>query len=241
MDVCRTLFRLGAEEVHLLYRRTRDEMPARADEVEEAVREGVQFHYLADPAQVRWEDGRPTALVVNRMRLGEPDASGRPRALPVEGEQWVLPVDAVVPALGQTAAGGLLDDPALADLRRNADGTVWVENRTQRTSRAAVYAGGDMVTGAATAVQAMAQGRRAALAIFADLALDQVPNLRLTDRRLRQPFRGHRETPQAKIREEMPRLTLRARKGTFREVEEGFREAGACREAGRCLQCHREL
>jgi len=241
MDVCRTLFRLGSEEVHLLYRRTRDEMPARADEVEEAAREGVQFHFLADPAEVRCEGGRPTALVVNRMRLGEPDASGRPRPVPVEGEQWVLPVDAVVPALGQTVAGGLLDDPTLADLRRNPDGTVWVAGKTQRTSREGLYAGGDVVSGAATAVQAMAQGRRAALAIFADLALDRVPTLRLTDRRLRQPFRGHRETAQARIREEMPRLTLRARKGNFREVEEGLREAGACREAGRCLQCHREL
>jgi NADPH-dependent glutamate synthase beta subunit-like oxidoreductase len=241
MDVCRTLFRWGAEEVHLLYRRTRDEMPARADEVEEAAREGVHFHFLADPVGLRLEGGRPAALTVNRMRLGDLDASGRPRAIPVEGEEWDLPVDAVVPALGQAVGGGLLSDPALADLGRNEDGTLWVDHKTQRTTRERVYAGGDVVSGAGTAVEAMAQGRKAALAIFADLAAAQLPNLRLSDRRLRHRFGGHRESPQAKIREEMPRLTLRSRTGNFREVEEGFREAAACREAGRCLQCHREL
>jgi len=241
MDVCRTALRLGAEEVHLLYRRTRDEMPAREDEVEEVAREGVQLHFLTDPAALSVAAGKTVGLLVNRMRLGEPDSSGRPRPVPEEGGQWTLAVDSVVPALGQRVGGDLLTDPRLAGLRRNADGTVWADPVTQRTSVERVYAGGDAVSGPATAVQAMAQGRRAALAIFADLAPGEVPHTRLTDRRLRQPFRGHRETPQARIREEMPKLTLRARKGNSREVEEGFREASACREVGRCLQCHREL
>ncbi len=241
MDVCRTALRLGAEEVHLLYRRTRDEMPARADEVEEAAREGVQFHFLSDPAALQGEPGKPATLVLNRMRLGEPDASGRPRPVPTEGAEWTLEVDSLIPALGQRVGGALWSDPHLDGLRRNSDGTVWADPVSQRTSLAKVYAGGDAVSGPATAVQAMAQGRRAALAIFAAYAPGEVPHTRLTDRRLRKPFRGHRETPQARIREEMPRLPLRTRKGNSREVEEGFREASACREAGRCLQCHREL
>lgn len=241
IDVCRSALRLGAEEVHLLYRRGRDEMPARDDEVEEAGREGVRFHFLADPAEARLDGGRLRELVVRKMRLGAADASGRPRPEPVAGEDWVLPVDTVIPALGQRVSGDLFGDPSLAGLRRHPDGRVWADPATQRTSLARVYAGGDAVVGPATAVEAMAQGRRAALAIFGDLAPNQVPASRLADRRLRKPFPSHRETAQAKIREEMPRLSLRHRRAGFREVEEGFREPSACREAGRCLQCHREL
>ncbi len=241
LDVCRTALRLGAEEVHLVYRRTREEMPARADEVEEAVREGVTFHFLADPAEVRLEGGRVKELVLHTMRLGEPDASGRPRPVPVPGADWGLPVDAVVPALGQTVGGALFGDPALAGLRREADGRVWTEPRRQRTNLPKVYAGGDAVAGAATAVEAMAQGRRAALTIYGDLCPGQVPLTRLADRRLPKPLPAHRETPQARIREEMPKVSTRGRRSHCREVEEGFREAAAHREAARCLQCQRDL
>lgn len=242
MDVCRTALRLGASEVHLCYRRTRDEMPARDDEVEEALREGVQIHFLVDPLELRLDGSRPVALVLRKMRLGEPDSSGRPRPEPIPGSEWTLELDSVIPALGQRVAGGVLDDPALAGLRRESDGRVWAAPGTQRTNLPRVYAGGDAVMGPATAVAAMAQGRRAALAIWADLSAEKLPaGLRLVDRRLRKPFPTHRETPEAKIREEMPRLSLRLRAENFREVEEGFREGAACREAGRCLQCHRDL
>lgn len=241
MDVCRTALRSGAKDVHLFYRRTRDEMPARDDEVEEAMREGVQFHFLSDPVRVERADGTARQLTIRTMRLGEADASGRPRPVPVAGSDWQIEVDHVVPALGQSVGGGVLDDPFLQPLRREPDGRVWVDPETCRTSIPLVYAGGDAVSGPATAVQAMGHGRRAALGIYGDVAGAAVPRIRLEDRRLRHPFRGHRETPQAKIREDMPKLTLLARSENFREVEEGFSEPGACREAGRCLQCHREL
>ncbi|GAB4260962.1 MAG: FAD-dependent oxidoreductase [Deferrisomatales bacterium] len=240
MDVCRTAVRLGVEQVHLLYRRSREEMPARPDEVEEAQREGVQIHFLSDPVETCRGDGGTTRLRIRRMRLGPPDASGRPVPVPVEGEDWWLEVDAVVPAIGQAVAGPLFHDPALASLRRHPDGRIWVDPTTQRTSCERIYAGGDAVGGASTAVEAMAHGRTAALAIY----VAHGPGgrrLRLTDKRIRKPFLGHRETPQARIREEMPKLPARSRVDGFREVEEGFREAAACREAGRCLQCHREL
>ena len=241
VDVCRTVRRLGAGEVHLLYRRTRDEMPARADEVEEAVREGIRFRFLANPVGVARTPEGALRVDVQKMRLGAPDASGRPRPLPVEGERWSLEVDTVIPALGQRVESGLLDDPALSGLRRLPDGRVWADPATQRTSLARVYAGGDMVTGPATAVGAMAQGRQAALGIFGDIAPERIPSIRLTDRRIRNPSPAHRETPEARIREEMPRIGLRSRLEGFREVELGFRPAEAEREAGRCLQCHREL
>ena len=159
----------------------------------------------------------------------------------MEGQTRELPADTVIPALGQNVGGSIFDDPALANLRREPDGSVWADPVYQRTNLAGIYAGGDAVSGAATAVQAMAHGRRAALAIFGDLAEAEVPTSRLVDRLQRRPFRGHIETPQARLREEMPKLSLRARRGSFREVEEGFQQEEACREAGRCLQCHREL
>jgi NADPH-dependent glutamate synthase beta subunit-like oxidoreductase len=241
MDVCRSALRLGAEEVHLLYRRSRSEMPARSDEVEEAMREGVRFHFLADPVEVSGGGERAVTLRIRKMALGEPDGSGRPRPVPISGQDWELEVDNVIPTLGQRVEGGVLDDPHLAALRREPDGRIWVDARTQQTSLDGIYAGGDAVTGAATAVQAMAQGRKAALALYAALAPEEIPRIRLKDRRIRLPFAGHRETEQAKIREEMPKRSLRARAENFREVEEGLRESSACREAGRCLQCHREL
>jgi len=241
LDVCRTVLRCGAEEVHLLYRRDREQMPAREDEVEEALREGVQFHFLAALDAVLTREDVPYGVRVQQMELGPADASGRPRPVAIRGETWELPADTVIQALGQSVHSDLFADPALAGLRRETDGRVWADPVYQRTSLAGLYAGGDAVSGAATAVQAMAQGRRAALAIFGDLAPEQVPPSRLADRLLRRPFSRHVETPQARLREEMPKLGLRARKGSVREVEEGLREEGACREAGRCLQCHREL
>ncbi len=242
IDVCRTALRSGAEEVHLLYRRTRDEMPARADEVAEARHEGVTFHFLTQPLEaVVSAEGVLTGLKLQGMRLGDPDESGRPRPVAVAGEERFLEVDACVPALGQQVGGELFDDPLLAGLGRRPDGEVIVDPRTQRTNLARVYAGGDAVSGPSMAVEAMAQGRRAALAMYADLGLGALPQMRLADRRLRRRFPGHRETPEARIREEMPTLSLHARAGTAREVEEGFRESAAAREAGRCLQCHREL
>lgn len=241
IDVCRTALRLGAEEVHLVYRRTREEMPAREDEVEEATREGVVLHFLADPAEIRLGGGGALELVLRKMRLGEPDASGRPRPVVVPDADWVLAVDAVIPALGQKVEGSLFRDAALEGLRREPDGRLWAEPQTQRTNLPRVYAGGDAVVGAATAVEAMAQGRRAALAIYADLSPERIPVSRLVDRRLPKVFPAHRETPQTRIREEMPKLSARGRRGHCREVEEGFREAAAHREGSRCLQCHRDL
>lgn len=241
LDVCRTAVRAGAVEVHLLYRRTRDEMPARDEEVEEAVREGVRLHFLGAPVAFRAPAEGGGAVVLQRMRLGERDGSGRPSPVPVDGDRWTLEVDSLVPAVGQRVAGGVFEDPLLRTLRRHPDGTVRVDPRTQRTSLERVYAGGDAVLGAATVVEALAQGRRAALSIFGDHAPEEVSRAPLPDRRIRQPFPGHRETESGRIREGMPRLPLESRVGTFREVEEGYGEASARREAGRCLQCHREL
>jgi NADPH-dependent glutamate synthase beta subunit-like oxidoreductase len=199
----------------------------------------VKFHFLAVPWRILTEGGRLRGLVI---RPGAREARGPAASEPEPGSEWTLEVDSAIPALGLEVGGGVLDDPYLSVLRLEPDGRVWVEPGTQRTGLSRVYAGGDMVTGPATAVEALSQGRRAAIAMWSDVEPESWKRgPRLRDRRIRRPFSGHRETPEAKIRAQMPKLSLDARRAGFREVEQGLPEAAAGRESGRCLQCHREL
>ena len=167
VDAARSAWRAGAEEVHLLYRRTADLMPALASEVEEARREGVQFHFLTLPVRLLG-DGRVRGLVAQKTELGEPDAGGRSCPMPVPGSEFTLEVDTVIPAVGQTAdfsffGPGLAFDTATI-FRLEADPV------TLATRIPGVFAGGDLVTGPQSAVEAFAAGRRAALAIHCSLA-----------------------------------------------------------------------
>ncbi|MBL8967311.1 MAG: NADPH-dependent glutamate synthase [Spirochaetaceae bacterium] len=163
MDAARTALRLGAEEVRVLYRRTREEMPARAEEVVHAMEEGVAFDFLSSPTRVlAGEDGRAAALEVQAFELGEADASGRRSPVPIRGSERVVPFDTVIVAVGNES------NPLLArttpDLKVDRRGHILVDER-QKTSLERVYAGGDIVLGAATVILAMGEGRRAAAAI----------------------------------------------------------------------------
>ncbi len=164
MDAARCALRLGSE-VHLVYRRSREEMPARAEEVEHAMDEGIHFHFLTNPTAVI-DDGSGRACRLNciRMELGEPDEQGRRKPEPVPGSDFLMDVDAVVMALG-TSPNPLIRmaDKSLAVNRR---GCFVVDEETMRTSREGVYAGGDAVTGAATVILAMGAGKKAAKAIM---------------------------------------------------------------------------
>ena len=164
MDAARCARRLGSE-VHLVYRRSREEMPARAEEVEHAMDEGIHFHFLTNPTAVI-DDGSGRACRLNciRMELGEPDEQGRRKPEPVPGSDFLMDVDAVVMALG-TSPNPLIRmaDKSLAVNRR---GCFVVDEETMRTSREGVYAGGDAVTGAATVILAMGAGKKAAKAIM---------------------------------------------------------------------------
>ncbi|HOX49221.1 MAG TPA: NADPH-dependent glutamate synthase [Spirochaetia bacterium] len=163
MDAARTALRLGAEESRVLYRRTRDEMPARAEEVVHAMEEGVAFDFLTSPTRVlAGEDGRAAALEILSYELGEPDASGRRSPVPIRGSERVVPFDTVIVAIGNES------NPLLArttpELKVDRRGHILVDER-QKTSIDRVYAGGDIVLGAATVILAMGEGRRAAAAI----------------------------------------------------------------------------
>ena len=163
MDSARCAVRLGAREVNIIYRRTRAEMPARLEEAENAEEEGINFHFLCTPTAFI-SDGRNnvSAMEMIRMGLGEPDASGRRRPVPIEGSNYAIEVDTVVVSLGTSP------NPLIAsrtpDLETSRKGTVIVDEKG-KTSKARVWAGGDIVSGGATVISAMGEGRRAALAI----------------------------------------------------------------------------
>ena len=161
MDACRVALRMGAESVTCVYRRSRRESPARAEELEHAIEEGIQFQWLTAPVEILGNAaGWVTGMRCQRMELGEPDASGRRRPVAVAGSDFLLDVDTVIYALGTTA------NPIIAQttpgLKNNKWGYIEIEERTGMTSIPGLFAGGDIVTGAATVILAMGAGKRAA-------------------------------------------------------------------------------
>lgn len=164
MDAARTALRLGAEEVTIVYRRSRAEMPAREEEIRHGEEEGVKFQFLTNPVRfIGDEEGKLRGMECIRMRLGEPDESGRRRPIPIEGSEFVMDVDMAIIAIGTSAQP--LIKMTTPDLKLNERGYIVVDPETGATSKEGVYAGGDIVTGAATVILAMGAGRRAAAAI----------------------------------------------------------------------------
>ena len=158
----------GHGEVHIVYRRSRDEVPAREEEFHHAVEEGVIFDFLTNPVAILGdEQGSVRAMRCIRMELGEPDASGRRSPIPIEGSEFEMPVDTVVFALG-TSPNPIVFNEA-AGLQRTKHGTVVADEATGRTKKPGVWAGGDVVTGAATVISAMGAGKRAAADMHAFL------------------------------------------------------------------------
>jgi len=164
MDSARTALRLGAEKSILIYRRSREEMPARSAEIHHAEQEGIEFNLLTNPVRyIADERGWVKAVECLRMDLGEPDASGRRRPVPVKGSEFQIPVDTVVVAIGNSP--NPLIPQTTPGLETAKHGNVVADPRTGRTSKKGVFAGGDIVTGAATVILAMGAGRLAANSI----------------------------------------------------------------------------
>jgi len=164
MDAARTAVRLGAEKVYLIYRRSEKEMPARVEEVHHAKEEGVEFLTLRNPKRIIGDkDGLVTAIECLKYELGEPDDSGRRRPIAIEGSEFTIQVDTVIVAIGNGA--NPLIGQTTPDLKLNKWGNIIVDENTMQTSIPGVYAGGDIVSGAATVILAMGQGRIAAQAI----------------------------------------------------------------------------
>lgn len=167
MDSARVALRIGAESI-IVYRRSRAEMPARAEEIHHAEEEGVVMNLLTAPVRVVTDEAnRVTGMECQKMELGEPDASGRRRPVPVKGSEFVIPADAIVVSIGNSP--NPLVSMTSPDLKTTKWGTLVADEATMATSKARVYAGGDIVSGAATVISAMGQAKKAALAMHRDM------------------------------------------------------------------------
>jgi NADPH-dependent glutamate synthase beta subunit-like oxidoreductase len=242
IDAARSALRLGAETVTIAYRRSRAEMPANSWEIEDAEREGVHLELLTQPIEVLAEQGRITGLRCIRMRLGEPDASGRRRPIPVEGSEFTIETDALIAAVAQAPEVSFLKPDHGLDITQR--GTFVVNPETLETSRPGIFAGGDSARGPGALIQAVADGRRAALSIDRYLRgvplltpreLEPLPVVRLTDQEIVELAEASEVNPEQ--RAVMSTAPAQERIRDFREVELGLSEEQARAEALRCLRC----
>ncbi len=240
LDVARTVLRKGAESATVMYRRTREEMPAYPSELHESEEEGVQFQFLVSPKHLESEDGALRGVIFIRNQLGDPDPSGRRRPEPIEGSEFFVEADTVIPAVGQiTDLSFLSSGTPLGHTRR---GTLKVDPDTLRSDIPWVFAGGDLVTGPSLVIRAIAAGRRAALSIdwylrgkderflIRDERYSEVP----------EPLPELEDVGRVETRVTMPRILPKERTTGFDEFEMGLSEGQARREASRCLRCDLE-
>lgn len=237
MDAARTCVRLGARQVIIAYRRTREEMPAHAAEVREAQAEGVELRLLTIPVAVEGEGGRVTGLKCLTARPGPPDASGRRRPVPVTGSEFVIPAGAIVAAIGQQPdLAALGDTAAQAELTKR---TILAHPVSGQTALPWLFAGGDAVTGPRTVVEAVAAGKRAAQALDAWLrGADPAAAVERPQPRGRvEPLTLSAQEKVAIPRQTPPQRPAAERRGDFHPVELGLTPAQSLNEARRCLRC----
>jgi NADH-quinone oxidoreductase subunit F len=232
IDAARSAIRLGAAKVQILYRRTREEMPAYDEEIEEALNEGCELHELLAPNRVVGEDGKVTGIEMTRMELGEPDDSGRRRPVPIEGSEFVVECDMILPAIGQRAS-----IEAASGLEITSWKTVKFDPVTLATSDIGVFSGGDVNNGGSTVIEAIADGQRAAVAIDRHLGGAGLlpPDVSMSIYRA-----SDEELENATVQTPEPLLPVEERLDGFREVAFAFHPEGACAEASRCLRCDLE-
>ncbi|MDD5127304.1 MAG: FAD-dependent oxidoreductase [Dehalococcoidales bacterium] len=231
IDGARVALRLGAREVSLIYRRTRDEMPASPEEVEAALDEKIEIVFLAAPLKISRNNGKLN-LVCQRMELGEPDASGRRRPVPVKGSEFICEFSTIIGAIGQAT-----DIPAGFQVKTSKSGIIEANDDTLATSRTGVWAGGDAVSGPASVIGAIAAGRKAAGDIDKFLGGKGDIEEELTQDRCFTMQCGLVEGFPEFERVKMPELPVNERAGNFNEVELGLSETAAVFEGQRCFQC----
>jgi len=239
MDCARTSWRLGADNVYLLYRRSRKEMPANDIEVVEGEHEEVQYRFLAAPTKLIGAGGKLSALEHLKMELGEPDASGRRRPVPIEGSETTIPASNVFSAIGQSPDLTCIDEGEGKGIKRTRWNSVLVNECTGETSVNGVFSGGDGARGAATAVEAIRDGRFAATSIHKHLNGEDitVPEGFYWKAPRLPGATDFEKKPELVERVHMPELTVDERRLNFNEVELGLTEDMAKKEADRCLQC----
>ncbi len=233
-DAARTALRRGAKEVTILYRRSRVEMPAAEEEVEAALEEGVKIEFLVTPTKVLAEDGKLRCVELIRTRLGDPDATGRRRPVPIEGSAFVLELDTLMPAISQDPDLSLIPEGCGVAVSR---GVVTVDAETFATTKPGVFACGDAATGPADVTTSMATARIAAEFIHKYLRGEKVLRVYAPVRPSVVVEPLELEEASVASRPRLPRLPVEQRARSFDEVELGLAEEAAIREACRCLRC----
>ncbi len=242
VDCARTCLRLGFKDVMIVYRRSRDEMPGRKEEVEAAEKEGVKITFLATPVKILTKNGKVTGTECIRMKLGEPDESGRRRPLPIPDSEFKIETDLIIPAVGEKPDLSFLTGKN--SIKTTEQGTIEIDPYSYQTSRVGVFSGGDCVTGPATLVEAIAAGNKAARSI------DQYLRTGNTDQAGEQIIEeishkvdlvsdGDEVLRAKKLRQSPEQLPVSSRVQGFDEVEKVFTPEAALAEAERCLRCYR--
>jgi len=242
IDCIRSALRSDNKDIHLVYRRTRNEMPADDSEIHDAEEEQVQFHFLTAPVRILAEGGKVVGLECIKMELGEADTSGRPRPVPVEGSEFVFDCDTIISAIGQQVDLSLLD--GLDDVQTTQWNTIAVDAFTKQSSRPKIFFAGDCETGPDALITACAGGRRAARSI--DRLINRQPLIYDDNHYFDKLFETIKVyDPDEKIlkveskkRFQPKMLPPDTRKSTFDEVEQGLSAQEAVAEAERCLRCY---
>ncbi len=233
IDAARTAARLDAESVTILYRRTREQMPAYEEEIEEAETEGVKLQLLTSPEEIVAEDGKVVGIRCRPMTLGAFDRSGRRRPEAGEDADYIVPCDQVIAAIGQS-----VDLPGLSrgyELNLQRNGYLATDAITKQTSEQWIFAGGDVATGPASVIEAVADGEKAAAGI--DLFLTGKDNAFWREEKKNDTFFDPDADPVNFEREKQPLIPVERRRCNFDEVEQPWDEATAIRQAKRCLRC----
>jgi len=238
VDAARTMVRMGAKKVVLLYRRTRREMPAYEEEIEAAECEGVEIQYLTAPEKIFGEKGKVKSIECIKMKQGEFDKEGRRRPVPIKNSNFFIEADIIIPAIGEFS--DVTELFTGLDVETNADGTIKCD-KNGRTSIPGVFSGGDVSSGPSTVIKAVAAGEHATVAIDQYLT---------KDRTRKYPWREHKkvdtffdpEVEPVKYGMQKPKtLSAYDRKGNFNEVETSYTKSMAMKEAKRCLRCDLEI
>jgi NADH-quinone oxidoreductase subunit F len=241
VDSARVANRLkDCEKVTIIYRRTKTEMPAFKEEVESALEEGIDIQFLTAPVKVLRQDGKLTGIECIRMKLGEPDESGRRKPIPIPGSEFEIELDSLVSAIGEQPDVSFLADKSGVDISKR--GTIVADPETFATNKKGVFAGGDVVTGAKTVVEAMAAGKVASESIDKYLrgeSLTRVYEVTKPSILVEALELTEQELAELK-RPAMPTISMKQRHKNFQEIELGFDEKMAIKEAKRCLRCELE-
>jgi NADPH-dependent glutamate synthase beta subunit-like oxidoreductase/2,4-dienoyl-CoA reductase-like NADH-dependent reductase (Old Yellow Enzyme family) len=233
IDAARTALRCGSKEAIIVYRRAKEQMPAYREDVGAAEEEGIKIYYFATPSRIVGRNGKVVGVECIRTELGEPDESGRRRPIPIKGSEFVVDADMVITAIGEVPDLSFLNNDTLEVTAR---GTIKVSNNTLYTGISGVFAGGDVVSGPATVIEAIAAGRKAAVAIDRYLNREILDSEEPAPRTIA-PEDVDIERFNKRERQKMAVLPQRERIQCFKEVELGFTELEALTEADRCFQC----